>query len=247
MGHLELIHVSNGVFAVLRLTQNISDSDKQQLAGFEESHGVQILLQNNDGQCLSLDGQCLLPHYVLDDDSMLQFKPGNFIQVNADINQQMITQAMQWLAPKAGERILDLFCGVGNFSLPLAKLGAEVIGVEGVAEMVKQAQTNAQLQGLNNVSFYHDDLSSNLSVRPWLGKIDKLLLDPARAGAYESLQWLKKMKPSKVLYVSCNPVSFVRDSQLLLSSGYRMKKLGLMDMFPQTHHMESMALFQRKD
>ncbi|MGL4834166.1 MAG: 23S rRNA (uracil(1939)-C(5))-methyltransferase RlmD, partial [Shewanella sp.] len=93
-------------------------------------------------------------------------------------------------------------------------------------------------------TFYHADLSADLSLEPWLGKIDKLLLDPARAGAFESLQWLKKMKPRQVVYVSCNPASLARDSAVLLERGYQLKQLGFIDMFPQTHHIEAMALFE---
>jgi len=174
----------------------------------------------------------------------LTFTPGNFVQVNAQINKAMVAQALDWLAPQPGERILDLFCGMGNFSLPLAKLGAEVIGVEGVPEMVSQARENAAANGLSNLTFYHGDLSADLSCEPWMGKIDKLLLDPARAGAFESLQWLKKMKPRQVVYVSCNPASLARDSAVLLERGYKLQKLGLIDMFPQTHHIEAMALFE---
>ncbi|MGS0726348.1 23S rRNA (uracil(1939)-C(5))-methyltransferase RlmD, partial [Shewanella sp. 0m-11] len=160
------------------------------------------------------------------------------------VNQAMVKQAVQWLSPQAGERVLDLFCGIGNFSLPLAKGGAEVIGVEGVPAMVEQARVNAKQSGLDNVSFYHADLSADLSKEPWLGKVDKMLIDPARAGAYESMQSLKKLKPKALVYVSCNPASLARDSEVILKQGYKLKKIGLIDMFPQTHHLESMALFE---
>ncbi|MCD8552147.1 MAG: 23S rRNA (uracil(1939)-C(5))-methyltransferase RlmD [Shewanella xiamenensis] len=250
LGHLELIDADNGHFAVIRITKSLNDKDMVKLAQFAEQHQIHICLQDNDGEFHGVNGSLLLPVYQLLDDKAdatpvsLTFTPGNFVQVNAQINKAMVAQALDWLAPQPGERILDLFCGMGNFSLPLAKLGAEVIGVEGVPEMVSQARENAAANGLSNLTFYHGDLSADLSCEPWMGKIDKLLLDPARAGAFESLQWLKKMKPRQVVYVSCNPASLARDSAVLLERGYKLQKLGLIDMFPQTHHIEAMALFE---
>jgi len=250
LGHLELIDADNGHFAVIRITKSLNDKDMVKLAQFAEQHQIHICLHDNDGEFHGVNGTLLLPVYQLLDDNAdaapvsLTFTPGNFVQVNAQINKAMVAQALDWLAPQPGERILDLFCGMGNFSLPLAKLGAEVIGVEGVPEMVSQARENAAANGLSNLTFYHGDLSADLSCEPWMGKIDKLLLDPARAGAFESLQWLKKMKPRQVVYVSCNPASLARDSAVLLERGYKLQKLGLIDMFPQTHHIEAMALFE---
>lgn len=250
LGHLELIAADNGHFAVLRITKALNDKDLAKLSAFAEQHQIHICLQDNEGQFQGVGAKLVLPVYQLLDDKAesdavsLSFTPGNFVQVNGQINKAMVAQAMDWLAPAPDERILDLFCGMGNFSLPLAKMGADVIGVEGVAEMVTQARVNAKANNLDKLTFYHGDLSADLSLEPWMGKIDKLLLDPARAGAFESLQWLKKMKPRKVVYVSCNPASLARDSAVLLERGYRLQQLGLIDMFPQTHHIEAMALFE---
>ncbi|MBW3531545.1 23S rRNA (uracil(1939)-C(5))-methyltransferase RlmD [Shewanella sp. NKUCC06_TVS] len=250
LGHLELIAADNGHFAVLRITKALNDRDLAKLSVFAELHQIHICLQDNEGQFQGVGAELVLPVYQLLDENAqsdavsLSFTPGNFVQVNGQINKAMVAQAMDWLAPAPDERILDLFCGMGNFSLPLAKMGADVIGVEGVAEMVTQARVNAKANNLDKLTFYHGDLSADLSLEPWMGKIDKLLLDPARAGAFESLQWLKKMKPRKVVYVSCNPASLARDSAVLLERGYRLQQLGLIDMFPQTHHIEAMALFE---
>ncbi|MCS6177458.1 23S rRNA (uracil(1939)-C(5))-methyltransferase RlmD [Shewanella baltica] len=250
LGHLELIAADNGHFAVLRVTKALNDKDLAKLSAFAEQHQIHICLQDNEGQFQGVGAELVLPVYQLLDDKAesdavsLSFTPGNFVQVNGQINKAMVAQAMDWLAPAPDERILDLFCGMGNFSLPLAKMSADVIGVEGVAEMVTQARVNAKANNLDKLTFYHGDLSADLSLEPWMGKIDKLLLDPARAGAFESLQWLKKMKPRKVVYVSCNPASLARDSAVLLERGYRLQQLGLIDMFPQTHHIEAMALFE---
>ncbi|MDD8058764.1 23S rRNA (uracil(1939)-C(5))-methyltransferase RlmD [Shewanella metallivivens] len=252
LGHVELTQADNGHFAVLRITKTLPNSDLRWLSGFAEKHQLNVLLQDDAGQLtqlypalLSDEDKVTLPFYLLADNSVrCSFTPGNFVQVNGVINQAMVEQAIDWLDPQAGEKILDLFCGVGNFSLPLAKKAAQVIAVEGVVEMVEQAKQNALDNQLTNVSFYHADLSADLSEQPWLGNIDKLLLDPARAGAYESLQWLQKMQPKKVVYVSCNPASLARDSSVLLANGYRIAKVGLVDMFPQTHHIEAMVLFE---
>ncbi|MBB1361367.1 23S rRNA (uracil(1939)-C(5))-methyltransferase RlmD [Shewanella sp. SR44-4] len=256
LGHVELTQADNGNFAVVRVTKVLPASDIRWLTGFAEKHQLNLLLQDDAGQLTQLfpllpvvdaagDEAVALPYYHLAQEAVCcSFTPGNFVQVNGAINQAMVDQAIQWLDPQPGERILDLFCGVGNFSLPLALKAAEVIGVEGVPEMVQQAKQNAVDNQLDNVTFYHADLSADLSTQTWLGKIDKLLLDPARAGAFESLQWLQKMQPKKVVYVSCNPASLARDSSVLLASGYRIAQVGLVDMFPQTHHIEAMVLFE---
>ncbi|WP_119968479.1 23S rRNA (uracil(1939)-C(5))-methyltransferase RlmD [Shewanella japonica] len=259
LGHVELTEAENGVFAVLRITKTLKESDSQLLIEFAKAQKIHLLTQDNEGQLQSLfvadespadvdtENHIRLPFYRLAEGQVqCQFSPGNFVQVNADINQKMVAQAIEWLAPKENERILDLFCGVGNFSLPLALQAADVVGVEGVPEMVAQANQNAKENQLNNIHFYHADLSADLSEASWLGQIDKLLLDPARAGAYESLQWLSKMKPAKVVYVSCNPASLARDSQVLIEQGYQLSKLTMLDMFPQTHHIEAMALFETR-
>ncbi|BAJ03150.1 23S rRNA (uracil(1939)-C(5))-methyltransferase RlmD [Shewanella violacea] len=254
LGHVELIEASNGHFVVIRMTQSMADKDTEKLREFALSHKVSLIVQGNESDLTLIGdeaktlviGSNELPYYELDNGIKLSFTPGNFVQVNAEINNAMVNQAVDWLSVEPHERVLDLFCGVGNFSLPLAKKGASVIGVEGVPEMVQQAKLNATLSQLDNVSFFHTDLSADLSKESWLGKVDKLLLDPARAGAFESLQWLKKMKPKSIVYVSCDPATLARDSEPLLKHGYKLTKLALIDMFPQTHHIEAMALFELK-
>ena len=255
LGHLELTEAENGLFAVLRITKQLKQGDQHLLVSFAQSHNINLLVQDNDSAIHSLHSttdasehtDIKLPQYSLADGQVdCRFSPGNFVQVNADINERMVAQAIEWLEPQENERILDLFCGVGNFSLPLATQAADVIGVEGVPEMVAQAKQNALDNNLTNLSFFHADLSADLSEAKWLGRIDKLLLDPARAGAFESLHWLPKMKPKKVVYVSCNPASLARDSQVLIEQGYKLKQLTMLDMFPQTHHIEAMALFETK-
>ncbi|WP_133406087.1 23S rRNA (uracil(1939)-C(5))-methyltransferase RlmD [Parashewanella tropica] len=245
LGHIELIQGDTQSFVVIRTPELLSEGDKRALGDFAKQHQITLVLQHKDNHFELIHGDELLPSYQLSD-TRLQFTPGSFVQVNTEINQNMVEQAIDWLQPKADERILDLFCGMGNFSLPLAKAGAKVIGVEGVESAVEQAKNNAKDNKLDNLEFYACDLSADLSKQPWLGKIDKLLLDPARAGAFECLQWLKKLNPKQVLYVSCDPSSLSRDTKVLLDHGYQLQKLAMIDMFPQTHHIEAMALFSKK-
>lgn len=252
LGHLELSLADNGVFALLRITKNLPQSDMRWLSDFAKQHNIYLLVQDNDLQITQLypepkAQQITLPYYLLagnNNQVKCEFTPGNFVQVNGEINQRMVTQALDWLDVQPNERVLDLFCGVGNFSLPLATFAQTVVGVEGVPDMVQKAKQNATLNQLANLEFYHADLSADLTYEKWLGRIDKLLLDPARAGAFESLQKLSTMRPKKVVYVSCNPASLARDSKVLAEQGYQLTRLGLVDMFPQTHHIEAMALFE---
>ncbi|GGI68717.1 23S rRNA (uracil(1939)-C(5))-methyltransferase RlmD [Shewanella gelidii] len=259
IGHVELTAAKNGLFIVLRITQDLRESDESALEGFAREHDVALWLQQDDGLCIALKDTTApqeaassiaqAPFYEValasGQHCKLEFSPGNFIQVNGEMNQLMIAQAVKWLALQPGERVLDLFCGVGNFSVALAQFNADVVGVEGVPAMVAQAKINAAQNHIGNLEFFHADLSRDLNEASWLGKIDKLLLDPARAGAYEVLHQLEQMQPKKVVYVSCNPASLARDAQVLIEQGYQLKQLSMLDMFPQTHHIEAIALFER--
>ena len=156
----------------------------------------------------------------------------------------MVAQALEWLALTEDDRVLDLFCGVGNFSLPMAQYAQSVVGIEGVDEMVEQATQNAQRNQIDNITFYQANLEQDMSTQAWAKqKFAKVLLDPARAGAAGIVDQLAKLGAQRVVYVSCNPATLARDSQSLLSQGYKLVKLGMLDMFPHTSHLESMALF----
>ncbi|GLP96874.1 23S rRNA (uracil(1939)-C(5))-methyltransferase RlmD [Paraferrimonas sedimenticola] len=252
IGHIELIQAGEQSILLLRLLKSLNSKDMNSWQALAQSQGLRLLARDNQGQHQALDGGELNFAYAVQaakEEPKLDigFQPDAFIQVNDQINQQMVAQAVEWLAPSPNERILDLFCGVGNFSLPIAaqQPKAEVIAVEGVKEMVAQGRDNAKSAALDNLTFYHEDLSDFELRRPWLEPCDKLLLDPARAGAAEVLTQLAKLQPNTVVYVSCNPASLARDSQILLEQGYQLKKLKLVDMFPQTHHLESIALFRK--
>ena len=178
-------------------------------------------------------------------DCQFEFNIDDFLQVNGEVNEKMVAQAIDWLEVKETDRVLDLFCGLGNFTLPIAKLAKQVVGIEGIQKMVTRGTENARLCHLNNVDFYQADLSDLDSLKADWAQLnyDKVLLDPARAGAAECMSFVVSQKPTHIVYVSCDPVTLARDSQLLLEKGYKLQKLGLIDMFPQTAHMESMALF----
>lgn len=168
--------------------------------------------------------------------------------MNSEINQRMVSQALQMLQLDAQDRVLDLFCGLGNFTLAMARQCAEVVGVEGAQSMVVKARDNAHKNGIENARFYAADLSTDISQQPWLQQhYDKILLDPPRSGAMEMLRHIGKLGAKRIVYVSCNPVTLARDSHTLVHEhGYTLEQAGVMDMFPHTAHVESIALFCRK-
>jgi 23S rRNA (uracil1939-C5)-methyltransferase len=171
------------------------------------------------------------------------------VQVNQDMNQRMLHQAIGLLQPLAGERVLDLFCGIGNFSLPLARHGAEVTGVELDGVMVAKAISNAAANGLDNVNFVTGDLMQPDQEQSfWRQSFDTVVLDPPRAGARDVLERIAATGAKRILYVSCHAGSLARDAGILVAEyGYRLQNAGAMDMFPQTSHVEAMALFVLRD
>jgi len=190
--------------------------------------------------------------YRLVGDIQINFSNTDFIQINQQVNLAMIEQALTWLKPKPDDHILDLFCGLGNFSLPLARKVSRVIGVEGVQSMVDKAAANATFNNIDNCSFFQADLNSewltDKESNQWANsQFSKVLLDPARAGAELAVEQVLKLNIPTVLYVSCEPVTLARDCQLLLLAGYKIEKIGLIDMFAQTKHVETMVLFQRNN
>ncbi|WP_371871514.1 23S rRNA (uracil(1939)-C(5))-methyltransferase RlmD [Neisseria lisongii] len=177
----------------------------------------------------------------------MPYRPGDFTQINADINQIMVGRALRWLDIQAGEKVADLFCGLGNFTLPMAKSGAEVVGMEGSGVLVQRAEQNAAANGCSNVRFQTADLfeTTPQSLAAW-GRFDKMLLDPPRSGAYAVVQALHEpYLPQKIVYVSCNPATFARDAAVLVEKGYVFRAAGIMNMFAQTAHVESMGIFER--
>ncbi len=247
---IEFIAGDAATVLVFRHLQALSDNDKQALAAFAQAHDFDIFLQPGgldsvhplNGQAPQLSFQ--LPQWQIE----LNFRPLDFIQVNAKLNQAMIARALDLLDVQPGERVLDLFCGLGNFTLPLARVVGEgsVVGVEGDAGLVARARANAQHNGLSHVQFHAADLAQDLAGQAWLKQgFDKLLLDPARAGALEVLKQLPLKGLKRIVYVSCHPGSLARDAGYLVNeAGWMLRDAGVMDMFPHTAHVESIAVFE---
>ena len=188
-------------------------------------------------------------YHLPDFDVTFEFSPLDFTQVNLSVNRKMTKLAIDLLALQPGERVLDLFCGLGNFSLPLARQVGEtgfVIGVEGSSEMTQRAKMNATANGLHHTDFFAQDLTKDFSSEPWVGQVDALLIDPPRSGALEVMQYLDKFNAKRIVYVSCNPITLARDTAVLLEKGYKLTHAGVMDMFCHTGHVESIARFEKR-
>jgi 23S rRNA (uracil1939-C5)-methyltransferase len=234
---------------VLRHMQPLSERDRAALVAFAQQTGLAIFLQpgGNDSvhPLYPLDTQLsfAVPGYDIE----LEFRPLDFVQVNGDMNRRMIDHAFGLLDPQASDRVLDLFCGLGNFTLPLARRVVAVAGVEGEHGLVARAGENAQRNGIGNAQFHVANLLENQRDTPWArANWDKVLLDPPRSGAAAVLEYLPHKATSRVVYVSCHPGSLARDAGILVEKhGFKLEAAGVMDMFPHTAHVESIALFVR--
>lgn len=246
LGHVEMVLADNGPLVILRHLSPLPEHDKQSLRDFSQTYQVTMYLAGDNSEIARLTPIEQEPFYQIEGLN-LRFAPTNFIQVNDEINSQMVAQAIEWLDLSLEDRVLDLFCGMGNFTLPIAKRVSEVVGIEGVPALVEMAKKNAKLNQLGNAHFWHADLSADFSAMSWSKEgFNKVLLDPARAGALEVMSHIVKLSAEKIVYVSCNPTTLARDSKILLDSGYQLTGLKMLDMFPQTGHLESMAQFSRK-
>ncbi|MHA0961522.1 23S rRNA (uracil(1939)-C(5))-methyltransferase RlmD [Enterobacter cancerogenus] len=242
LGHIELVLANNGPLMVLRHTAALSKKDREKLERFSHSQDLALFLAPQSEILEQVTGE--VPWYA-SNGLRLTFSPRDFIQVNNGVNQQMIATALAWLDVQQSDRVLDLFCGMGNFTLPLAQKAACVVGVEGVEALVAKGQENARENGLQNVTFFHQNLEDDVTQQPWARQgFDKILLDPARAGAPGVMQHIIKLAPKRVVYVSCNPATLARDSEALVSGGYQIQRLAMLDMFPHTGHLESIVLFE---
>jgi 23S rRNA (uracil1939-C5)-methyltransferase len=248
IGHVEIIATPTHNVALFRCLKKLSVDDQEKINQFSKVHNLVVLIEDNDGGVFPLDANNNVTLSYPMADYNIEFEPGNFIQVNSGVNERMVARAIDWLDLKSTDKVLDLFCGVGNFSIAIAKKAQLVVGVEGIKEMALQGTKNAVLANIDNAVFYHSNLSQPLNEQQWFGsklrkKVDKILLDPAREGALEICRQLSQLQPSKIVYVSCDPASLERDSKVIIEQGYRLDKMCAMDMFPQTTHVESMALF----
>lgn len=248
---IELAVGSDLTVLVLRNLLPLTAQDESKLLAFGDKHGVSMWLQPGGPDTVRpiRPGEPEYLHYTLPEfDLRLRFRPTDFTQVNVHINRLLVRRAMQLLEPAPGERIADLFCGLGNFSLPIARQGALVVGVEGSAALVQRAAENAALNGLSERSEFR--VANLFDATPEsfaaLGRLDKLLIDPPREGAIAIAKALSDHCPRRIVYVSCNPATLARDAALLVhEKGYRLRGAGVANMFPQTSHVESIALFER--
>jgi 23S rRNA (uracil1939-C5)-methyltransferase len=245
----EVAVADNACALVLRVLDPPSDADLERMREWEQAHGARLYLQpGGPGTVAPLTpGQEPLCYALPEFDVTLEFEPTDFIQVNGALNRAMVSRAVGFLDPQPGERVLDLFCGLGNFSLPLARRAGEVLGVEGEAGLVARAVHNAARQGFTHVSYLTADLAAPVLDAPWATrKYDRVLLDPPRAGAREVLPVVGASGAGRVVYISCHPGSLARDAGILVRDhGFRLVAAGVMDMFPHTTHVEAMAVFER--
>lgn len=236
---------------VLRILEPLDTRDETLLREFADVHRIQFFLQPAGPDSAypfhPLDARELrysLPEF----DVHIPFSPTEFTQVNPAINRILVRRAVNLLNPQPGERIADLFCGLGNFTLPIARRGAAVVGFEGSGALVRRAEANAAHNGLaDNTRFIGADLFR--ATPEWLesqGRFDKMLIDPPRDGAVEAVKALGKAPPWRIVYVSCSPATLARDAAVLVhAKGYRFKAAGVVNMFPHTAHVESIAVFEQ--
>ena len=246
------VAVGNSVTVlVFRVLEPLSANDESLLREFGDRHAVQIWLQPKGPDTVhrfhpehAAQLSYTLPEFELE----LFFSPTEFTQVNHAINQVLVRRAMALLAPQPGERIADMFCGLGNFTLPIARLGADVVGIEGSQALVNRAAANAAANGLSErTSFGVANLfEATVESVAALGHFDKMLIDPPREGAIELVKALGTDGPRRIVYVSCSPSTLARDAAVLTGQqGYRFRGAGVVNMFPNTSHVESIALFER--
>src|SRR3989338_597361 len=232
---------------VVRHMVAIPNEDQEKLVEFATENQWQLYFQPGDQTSI----HAIFPStpaelfYDLPAQSIrMYFKPLQFTKINADVNRLMITRAIDWLQLQKEDRVLDLFCGIGNFSLPIARFVSHVIGIEGSLSSIVQAKENALRNQINHADFDTHDLTKPLPQTLWASsRFDKILLDPPRAGAAEIIESMHHWKPRRIVYISCNPITLARDAKTLLQLGYTIEKTCIVDMFPHTDHIEAMALF----
>tara|TARA_R110002072_G_scaffold112331_2_gene241324 strand:+ start:36713 stop:38134 length:1422 start_codon:yes stop_codon:yes gene_type:complete len=255
--HIELANSDDQQAVVIRHIKAISKPGIQRLQAFAEKYSVRIYLQAEAGQQAEpLDNNASELGYsisALDAQGnklktlTLAFHPQDFTQVNDSVNQMLINRALEQLKLKQSDKVLDLFCGLGNFTLPIALNCKQVVGIEGSTAMVSRATENAKRNQLSNAQFYSADLHADFRDTIWAKQtFDKILIDPPRAGALVVSNYLQHFNAERIVYISCNPATLARDAGVLSTHGYRLEASGVIDMFPNTAHIESIAVFVRQ-
>ena len=248
---IEVAVADNAVALILRVLDPPTDDDKAELTRFAIEHGVRVLLQPG-----GLDSVTALhPQPPLDAlsyglpefDVTINFDASDFVQINGRVNQRMVSEAIRLLQIAEADRVLDLFCGIGNFSLPMARTAQHVLGIEGEMHQVQRATDNARQNGIDNCEFRCADLSTVDGSEGWLNAgWNRVFLDPARSGAAELVSQMSRIGADRIVYVSCHPGTLARDAAtLIMGQGYRLEAAGIIDMFPHTGHVESLAVFQK--
>lgn len=252
--HVPQIEVAIGdeqAALIIRHMKPLTDEDKAKLTDYATSQAFHLYLQPNAPEPITKLWPADQDHrltYTLPEQALtFSFHPLDFTQINLEMNRLMVAQALSELALTPADRVLDLFCGIGNFTLPIARHAQHVTGVEGAIEMTERAAENAKANRLTNVAFHAANLATPPATAPWLTTYDKVLLDPPRVGANEMLKPIASMQATRLVYISCNPATLARDAgELVHEHGYRLTKAGIMNMFPHTTHIEAMAVFERR-
>lgn len=247
------IEVAAGDEVVALIIRNLSpltEESQDQLRKFGEQSQFRLYLQPAGPDSVTLfypqDANEYLEYTLPDFALTYRFHPNDFTQINQNINRQMVNLAVDLLELKSSDMVLDLFCGLGNFSLPLAQKSAQVIGLEGSQQMVERATMNAKMNKIENAEFACRNLEDWALTDTLVKGVNKILLDPPRTGALEIVKQMDVLKPELIVYVSCNPTTLARDANILVNNhGYELKAAGVMDMFPHTAHVESIAVFER--
>jgi len=248
---IEIICGDDVTVLLFRHLQKFSDKDLELLQKFGLEHNFQIYLQAGGIETIqplaSNQESVPLSYKLAKQNIEMFFAPTDFTQINQAINQQMVAHVLELLDMQSNEKILDLFCGIGNFTLPLANKCNQIVGVEGNKYAIVRAKQNAEHNNIKNAEFYCSDLTKELSTIPWAKQqYDKILLDPPRTGALEICTQIKKFGAKKIVYVSCNHATLARDTKELTNNGYKLQSARIVDMFPHTSHIETIADFSRR-
>jgi 23S rRNA (uracil1939-C5)-methyltransferase len=231
---------------VLRVLETPSRADEELFAAFGARHDIDMYLQRGGPGTVTPLGAARTLSYTLHDFNLvLQFLPTDFVQVNGAVNAELVAAAVELAAVETTDRVLDLYCGLGNFSLPFAQRASELLGVEGEAGLVARAVRNAARNGIDNARFLTADLAAtewSFFHEPW----DIVVIDPPRTGAEVAIAQMQRIAPRRIVYVSCHPATLARDARVLVEErGYRLRTVRVFDMFPHTHHIEALAVFER--
>lgn len=244
---IEVAVGDHGTALIFRTLEPLGPADRERLRSFGEKQSLAVAVQPGGPKTVEfLHALEAALSYEPEPGLVLHYEPLDFVQVNSQLNQKLVKRVLDLLAPQTSHSVLDLFCGLGNFSLPLARRAGRLTGVEGEAGLVGRARDNAQANDVHNARFYTADLKAEVATSDWLARHDLVLIDPPRSGASEILPLLETINPDRLVYVSCHPGSLARDAGILVNEmGFNLVEVGVADMFPHTAHVESVALFTR--